>query len=103
MQDYTRLEISVETQGALEDGGQSLARGGVTVELSSGLGGGDTWVVVDSEPSVRGGVYTWSQAQAGRWHWGLGGSEVNKKLAYDLAVYHLQKPLRLLTGWHPYS
>ena len=77
MQDYTRLEISVETQGALEDGGQSLARGGVTVELSSGLGGGDTWVVVDSEPSVRGGVYTWSQAQAGRWHWGLGGSESN--------------------------
>ena len=34
-QDYTRLEISVATAGALEDS-LSLARGGVTIELMSG-------------------------------------------------------------------
>ena len=34
-QDYTRLEISVATTGALEDS-LSLSRGGVTIELMSG-------------------------------------------------------------------
>ena len=34
-QDFTRLEISVATTGALEDS-LSLARGGVTIELMSG-------------------------------------------------------------------
>ena len=35
VQDYTRLQISVETQGALVDSA-GLARGGVTIELMSG-------------------------------------------------------------------
>ena len=58
IRDFTRLEISVRTNGALEDGGHSLARNGVTVEVMSGDQG---WTVVDLAPSVRGGVYTWVQ------------------------------------------
>ena len=60
VRDYTRLEIMVRTAGLVEDSGD-LARTGVSVELKSG---GEKWRVVESEASVRGGVYTWQVAVA---------------------------------------
>ena len=57
--DYTKLEISVQVSGALEDGGLGVGggQGGVSVEVRSGEQG---WVVVDTRPSIRGGVWSWS-------------------------------------------
>lgn len=58
VKDFSRLEISVRRDGLVEDSGD-LARSGLTVEVMSGQ---TRWVVVDSPPSVRAGVYTWQLA-----------------------------------------
>ena len=55
VRDFTRLEISVRRDGLVSDS-EDLARTGVTVEVMSGSG---RWMVVDSRPSVRAGLYTW--------------------------------------------
>ena len=60
VRDYSRLQITVRTAGLVEDSG-ALARSGVSVEVKSGEG---RWAVVESLPSVRGGVYTWQAAVA---------------------------------------
>ena len=45
----------METQGALEDGGQSLARGGVTVELSSStIKKHDATIVIEAKNASSG-------------------------------------------------
>ena len=55
VRDYSRLQVTVRTAGLVEDSG-ALARTGLSVEVKSGSG---RWAVVESQPSVRGGVYTW--------------------------------------------
>ena len=55
VRDYSRLEITVRTGQLVEDTGE-LARTGVSVEVKSGT---ERWRVVESQPAVRGGVYTW--------------------------------------------
>ena len=60
VRDYSRLQVTVRTAGLVEDSG-ALARTGVSVEVKSGEG---SWAVVESLPSVRGGVYTWQVAVA---------------------------------------
>ena len=55
VRDYSRLQVTVRTAGLVEDSG-ALARTGVSVEVKSGS---QRWRVVESLPSVRGGVYSW--------------------------------------------
>ena len=54
--DYTKLEISAKPLLMVEES-ESVDKTSVSIEISVG---GRGWVAVDTQPSVRGGVYTWT-------------------------------------------
>ena len=54
--DFTKLEISAKPLMMVEDM-KTVDKNRVTVEIKTEEG---PWRVIDSQPSVRGGVYTWT-------------------------------------------